>query len=240
MEAALLSENPLEEIPFFASLPKEVWAALEDHLSICCYAPGERVVEEGGKNPGRLFVVLEGEVAVCNMGQSFSPKTMGLYQIATKGKNEVLGAVSFLDGEPYAVSFIAKTPLTVALLDFSRSAVTPCSRKLRAAVVSELRRQLTADLRSTLAGSLQGLQTQAEFQRYRNAVGSIVVTTLSLLSFYTLLLSVLPQFQVALTVNFALSPFIIALFAAVMGPVIWYSGFPRSFFGSRLPIGRAR
>ena len=35
----------------------------------------------------------------------------------------------------------------------------------------------------------------------------------------------------ALTVNFALSPFIIALFAAVMGPVIWYSGFPHSFFG---------
>jgi hypothetical protein len=75
--------------------------------------------------------VLEGEVAVCNMGQSFSAKTMGLYQIATKGKNEVLGAISFLDGEPYAVSFIAKTPLTVAVLDFSRSAVTPCSRKLR-------------------------------------------------------------------------------------------------------------
>jgi membrane protease YdiL (CAAX protease family) len=231
METALLSENPLEEIPFFASLPKEVWPALEDHLSIRSYAPGEHVVEEGQRNPGRLYVVLEGEVAVCNMGQSFSAKTMGLYQIATKGKNEVLGAISFLDGEPYAVSFIAKTPLTVAMLDFSRPAVTPCSRKLRAAVISELRSQLTTDLRRTLAGSLQGLQTEAEFQRYKNAVGSIVVTTLSLLSFYTLLLSVLPQFKVVLTVNFALSPFIIALFAAVMGPVIWYSGFPHSFFG---------
>lgn len=59
----------------------------------------------------------------------------------------------------------------------------------------------------------------------------IVVTTLSLLSAYTLLLSILPQFMVALTVNFAISPFIIVMFAAVMGPVILCSGFPRSFFG---------
>jgi hypothetical protein len=57
------------------------------------------------------------------------------------------------------------------------------------------------------------------------------VETLSLLSFYTLLLSVLPQFIVALTVNFALSPFIIVMFAGAMGPVILYSGFPPSFFG---------
>ena len=57
------------------------------------------------------------------------------------------------------------------------------------------------------------------------------MTTLTLLSFYTLLLSLLPQFMVALTVNFAISPFIIAVFAAVMGPVIAYSGFPPPFFG---------
>ena len=78
---------------------------------------------------------------------------------------------------------------------------------------------------------VESLQNEAEFARYKNAVGRIVVTTLSMLSFYTLLLSVLPSFMVALTVNFALSPFIIAMFAAVMGPVIWYSGFPHSFFG---------
>jgi membrane protease YdiL (CAAX protease family) len=37
--------------------------------------------------------------------------------------------------------------------------------------------------------------------------------------------------MVALTVNFALSPFIIIMFAGVMGPVILHSGFPPSFFG---------
>jgi hypothetical protein len=62
-------------------------------------------------------------------------------------------------------------------------------------------------------------------------VGRIAVTASSLLSLYTLLLSVLPQFTPAPTVNFAISPFIITMFAAVMGPVTLYSGFPRSFFG---------
>ena len=91
-----------------------------------------------------------------------------------------------------------------------------------------LRRQLTADLRMSVADRLDSLQHEAEFARYKHAVGRIVVTTLSLLSFYTLLLSVLPQFMVALTVNFALSPFIIVMFAGVMGPVILNSGFPPS------------
>ena len=77
------------------------------------------------------------------------------------------------------------------------------------------------------------MQQEAEFARYKNAVGRIVVTTLAILSFYTLLLSVLPQFMVAITVNFVLSPFIIVMFAAVMGPVILHSGFPPSFFGSQ-------
>jgi membrane protease YdiL (CAAX protease family) len=59
--------------------------------------------------------------------------------------------------------------------------------------------------------------------------GRIAVRALSLLSVYTLLLSALPQFMP--TVNFAISPLIIAMFAAAMAPAILSSGFPRSFFG---------
>ena len=117
------------------------------------------------------------------------------------------------------------------MLCFSEANSSAELRKLRAAVVAELRRQLTSDLRLSIADRLGSLQQEAEFARYKNAVGRIVVTTLAILSFYTLLLSLLPQFMVALTVNFAISPFIIIIFAAVMGPVILYSGFPPSFFG---------
>jgi uncharacterized membrane protein len=57
-----------------------------------------------------------------------------------------------------------------------------------------------------------GLQQAAEFARFRNALGSIVITALALLSFYTLALSFLPRFESDLAVNFVLSPIIIIFF----------------------------
>jgi CRP-like cAMP-binding protein len=231
MDIAFSHDFPADQIPLFARLPKDRRDALDQHIKIRRFAAGERIFEEGEPNPGRLYIVLEGEASLCNRGMSFSSHKMADYEIAVRGKNEVFGAISFLDGEPFSSSALAKTPLTLAALDFSATSLPPASRKLRAWLVAELRRQLTGDLRLSIAGRLGSLQHEAEFARYKNAVGRIVVTTLSLLSFYTLLLSVLPQFMVALTVNFAISPFIIAMFAAVMGPVIVYSGFPLSFFG---------
>ena len=230
MELSLISSYPLDDVGFFARLPKDRGEALRRHVSIGHYAAGERIVEEGAPNPGRLFVVLEGEAILCNRGQAFLSNSMADYETGQRGKHEVFGAISFLDGNPFSSSFIAKTPLAVAVLDFSEE-LSPDSRKLRADVIAQLRAELTSELRTSISHRVGSLQQEAEFARYKHAVGRIVVTTLSLLSAYTLLLSILPQFMVALTVNFAISPFIIVMFAAVMGPVILYSGFPRSFFG---------
>jgi len=231
MDAARANSLRIDEIPLFARLAQGRWDDLERHITILHFAPGDRIVEEGAENPGRLYVVLEGEVSLCNRGQAFSTHTMADYEIAVRGKNEVLAAISFLDGEAFSSSAYAKTPLTLAVIDFSSEPLPPASRKLRAWLVAELRRQLTSGLRHSISDRLGSLQQEAEFARYKNAVGRIVVTTLAILSFYTLLLSLLPQFMVALTVNFAISPFIIIIFSAVMGPVILYSGFPPSFFG---------
>ena len=231
MDAVSISRFTAEEVPFFAQLPFEQREALEQHISIRSFAAGERVLEEGEANPGRLYVVLEGEAALCNRAKVVSTGAMAEYETGSRGKHEIIGAISFLDGEPFSSGVLAKTPLTLAVLDFSGEELPADSRQLKAAVVEELRRELTSELRHSIMHRRDSLQNEAEFARYKNAVGRIVVTTLSLLSFYTLLLSLLPQFMVALTVNFAISPFIIAMFAAVMGPVIAYSGFPPPFFG---------
>jgi CRP-like cAMP-binding protein len=231
MDLAVRHSLPFDEIPLFARLPKHRRDALERHIRICGVDAGERIFAEGEPNPGRFFIVLEGEVSLCNRGQAFSTHTMADYEISVRSKNEVFGTISFLDGEPFSSSAFAKTPVTLAVLCFSEAGSSAELRKLRAAVVAELRRQLTSDLRHSITDRLGSLQQEAEFARYKNAVGRIVVTTLAILSFYTLLLSLLPQFMVALAVNFAISPFIIILFASVMGPVILYSGFPPSFFG---------
>ncbi len=231
MDAVSTSGFAVAEVPFFARLRLERREALEQHMGVRHFPAGERVIAEGEANPGCLYVVLEGEAALCNRGKSFSTRVMEEYETGSRGKHEIIGAISFLDGEPFSSSVLAKSPLALAVLDFSGAALSPASRKLKAAIVAELRRDLTSELRHSVMHRLDSLQNEAEFARYKNAVGRIVVTTLTLLSIYTLFLSLLPQFMLALTVNFAISPFIIAMFAAVMWPVIASSGFPRSFFG---------
>jgi CRP-like cAMP-binding protein len=232
MDMAITPALKVDAIPLLARLSKDRVETLVRHTTIRTFAAGERVFNEGEENPGRLYIVMEGQVSLCNRGKAFSTHTMDDYEIAAHGTNDVFGTISFLDGKPYSSSAWAKTPLTLAILDFSAAAdQSPASRKLRASIVAGVRRQLTADLRLSVADRLGSLQEEAEFARYKHAVGRIVVTTLALLSFYTLLLGLLPQLMVALTVNFAITPFIIVMFAGIIGPVILKSGFPPSFFG---------
>jgi CRP-like cAMP-binding protein len=221
----------LAGIPFFVRIAKKHADIIDRHITIRNFEAGECIYEEGTPNPGLLYAVLEGEASLCNRALAISTNTMADYEIAVRSRHETLAEISFLDGKPFSSSAFAKTPMTLAVLDFSADALPAASRKLRASIVAELQRQLSFDLRRSLASRLSALQGEAEFALYKHAVSRIVVTALAMLSIYTLLLSLLPQFKVALTVNFALSPFVIVMFAAVMGPVILYSGFPRSFFG---------
>jgi membrane protease YdiL (CAAX protease family) len=233
MDVSVRGGLAIEEIALFARLSERRREALRQHIGILRFAAGGRVFAEGEANPGRLYVVLEGEVSICNRGKAFTTHAMADYEIAVLGKDRVLAAVSFLDGGVFASSAFAKTPLALAVLDFS-APVSPEAKKLRPPIVAELRRKLTMDARTSVADRLGSLEQEAEFARYKHAVGRIVVTTLSLLSAYTLLLGLLPIFMVALTVNFAISPFVIAMFAAFLAPVILRSGFPPSFFGLQL------
>ncbi len=222
---------PIDQIPLFARLPRDRRPMLSQHISISRFSVGDLVIEEGEENPGRLYVVLEGEASLCNKGQSFSTAAVIDYEIGVRRKYEVFGAISFLDGQAYSSSVMAKTPLTLAVLDFSSRTLSRSSQKLHVSIIAELRRMLAGELRHSIAGRLDSARQEAEFSRYKAAVGGIVVSTLSLMSVYTLLLSALPKFELVLAVNFAISPFIITLFAIISGPVILRSGFPPSFFG---------
>ena len=143
-------------------------------------------------------------------------QTMRLKAQAFHDKHDIFGWVSLLDGQPLPLRVMAKTPLTLAIVDLKKSPASPATH-IENVLITELRRYppLSASLETLVADLL--LQHEAEFVRYRNAVGSIVITTLALLLFYTLSLSLLPRFQSLLKVNFALSPIIIIFFFAFCG-----------------------
>jgi CRP-like cAMP-binding protein len=234
METAAAGKLRVEDIPLFAGLAKDQRRELERRVREARFPAGASILKEGEHNPGRLYIVLEGEASVCNKGRSLASGRDADYEIAVRGKNEVFGEISFLDGRPASSSVVAKTPLTLAILDCTTCDATPALQSLRAAIIGAMRGQLAAELRESIAERMDAVEHEADFARYKTAIGRIVVTTLSLLSFYTLLLGALPKFERALEVNFAISPFIISFFAIVLGPVILRSGFPPAFFGLQL------
>ena len=119
MDMAITPALRIDAIPLLARLSKDRAQTLERHTTIRIFAAGERVFDEGEENPGRLYVVLDGEVSLCNRGKAFSTHTMDDYEIAAHGRHAVFGAISFLDGKSYSSSAYAKTALTLAIFDFS-------------------------------------------------------------------------------------------------------------------------
>jgi CRP-like cAMP-binding protein len=206
----------------------------------CSYfSEGEVVVKEGTITRNRIFIIVEGEVSLLKTGYSPLTHERLEYEIEKRGKGDIFGAMSVLDGKPVAVTVRAKTPVTIAVLNLKPYRRNAMCRKIRNILIAELRGSLSNYVRNAIEHKADSLRQEAEFSRYRSAVGGIVIAALSLLSVYTLALRVLPSFESYLNVNFALSPFIIVFFAAIFFPVILRSGFPAAFFGLRLDNWRS-
>jgi membrane protease YdiL (CAAX protease family) len=222
----------LREIPLFAHLRRDQIDRLGAHLKFSTYEEGEVVVAEGAQTKHKLFIIIDGVVSICKNAH-YRDGTTPLVELETRNKFDFFGGMSALDGRPITVTAIAKTVAVLATIDFSRHSADAPENSTRNILVAELRRHLSNYVRSSLDQRIESLVKEAEFAHYRSAVGSIVIATLSLLSFYTLALASLPRFDRYLEVNFALSPFIILFFAGGFFPVIRWSGFPPAFFGFR-------
>lgn len=224
----------LGRIPLFSKLSRRQLGGLRRLLHCTYFNAGDVIVEEGTMTRNRIFIIVEGEVSLCKSG--FSPLTHEPldYEIESRGKGEIFGAMSVLDGKPVAVTVRARTPVTIAVLNLKPYRRNAMCRKIRNILIAELRRSLSNYVRSAIEHKADSLRQEAEFSRYRSAVGGIVVAALSLLSIYTLALGMVPSLESQLGVNFAFTPFVIVIFAAIFYPVIRRSGFPPAFFGLRL------
>jgi membrane protease YdiL (CAAX protease family)/CRP-like cAMP-binding protein len=228
----------LREIPLFAHLRRDQVDRLRPHLKFSKYEEGEVVVAEGEPTKHKLFIIMEGVVSICKTAPD-RDGTAPLVELEIRNRFDFFGGMSALDGRAISVTAIARTVALLATIDFSRHSSDALQRSTRNVLIAELRRHLSNYVRSSLDQRVESLVKEAEFARYRSAVGSIVIATLSLLSFYTLALSSLPRFDRYLDVNFALSPFIVLFFAGGFFPVIRWSGFPPAFFGIRFDNWRA-
>ncbi|HXW22418.1 MAG TPA: CPBP family glutamic-type intramembrane protease [Rhodomicrobium sp.] len=224
------------EIPknsLFSSLSRQQIRLVLPHIKLKRLKPGRVVLQEGVRNPGKIYILMDGEIALTKEGLSPIESQPTSYELGVLRRGEIFGEISFVDGKPSAVSFMAKSETLVAVVDLSASRRRNTTKRLREVVTNKLRHHLTRHADESMTLRVNSLQLENEFAAYRNAVGHIVVATLCLLSFYTLTLSFLPGFKSLAHANFVLSPLMILLFGLCFIPIIATSGFPLKFFGLR-------
>lgn len=225
--------------PLFSSLSREQLRLILPTLKHRRVRRGRAILEEGGRNPGKIYIILEGDVAVAKEAISPIDKRPATYEIGILRRGDIFGEVSFIEGTPSAATYIAKSDIRVAVVDLSAARRSLRIRRLRNIVVTKLRRYLAGRANESVSLRLTTLKMENEFTAYRAGVGHIVVTILCLLSFYTLALSFMPAFKSLSHANFMLTPLIILFFGASFIPIVATSGFPPAFFGLCLGNWRA-
>jgi CRP-like cAMP-binding protein len=134
----MIDRASIADIPLFSRLSntqlKRVWRLLR----ITTYQPGEVVIEEGSPAASLLYIIIEGEAALSKKGLAPLTDRPLDYEIDVRGKKKIFGWVSVLDGLPSPTTVMARTPLTVAILDLKkRRGLGSPSRHLRNVLVAE-------------------------------------------------------------------------------------------------------
>lgn len=224
------------EIPknaLFTSLSRQQVRLVLPHIKHKKFSAGRVILPEGARNPGKIYIIVDGQVGLTKEGFSPVEGQPTSFELSVLRRGEIFGELSFVDGKPSQVSFMAKTDTHVAVVDLSQARRGLVTKRLRDIVTNKLRHHLTRHADESIALRVNSLKLETEFAAYRNAVGHIVVATLCLLSFYTLTLSFLPKFKNLAHANFVLTPVIILMFGLCFVPIIATSGFPLKFFGLR-------
>ena len=220
--------------PLFSSLSRQQLRLVLPHVKFKKYKHGRVLLGEGANNPGKIYIILDGQISIMKQGLSPMESRPEDYELATLRRGEIFGEVSFVDGKPSSVSFQAKTDVCLAIADLSASRRRQTVRRVREIVAERLRGHIGKQAHESVALRMSGLQLESQLAAYRSGVGHLVVTILCLFSIYTLALSFLPAFKNETHANLALSPLIILLFALTFFPVVATSGFPGRFFGLQL------
>jgi CRP-like cAMP-binding protein/membrane protease YdiL (CAAX protease family) len=219
--------------PLFSALSRQQLKLVLPHIKFKKYGRGRVLLGEGARNPGKIYIVLDGQIVIAKQGVSHLEGGFENYELGVLRRGEIFGEVSFVDRQPCSVSFEAKTDVSVAVADLSASRLKTV-RRLRETVAGKLRRYIARHAHESAALRMTGMRLENQLQAYRSGVGHLVITTLCLLSVYTLALSFLPAFKNEVHANFVLSPLIILLFALTFFPAVATSGLPGRFFGLQL------
>src|SRR5262249_2292133 len=137
-------------IPLFAHLKQDQINRLRPHLKFSYHEAGELVSAEGQEPCHCIFIVIEGIVSLCKKAPPTATGSNSPIELETRGKFDIFGGMSALDGRPLAVSAVAKTQVTLAAVDLSRRSARAPERSTRNVLIAELRRYMANYVRASL------------------------------------------------------------------------------------------
>jgi CRP-like cAMP-binding protein len=134
----LTVEDLLARVPLFRDCDTRHLRKIE-HLMTTLAAPAGKVLTTEGEPGQEFIIVLEGEVEVRH----------GDHVIATRGPGEYFGEIALLDNRPRTATVVAKTPVTIEVLN----------RAEFGSLLAEFP-DLAAQIMATMAQRLQELEAE--------------------------------------------------------------------------------
>jgi hypothetical protein len=100
LKAIMLDRVSISDIPLFSGLGRAQLEQVRQLMRFATYQRGEIVIEEGAPADNLLYIIIDGEVVLTKKGRYPLTSRPLDYEIAVRGRNEIFGWVSVLDGSP--------------------------------------------------------------------------------------------------------------------------------------------
>ena len=100
----------VSDIPLFSRLSPAYLKQVQQLLRFADYQPGDTVIEEGSPSASSVYVIIEGEAALYKRGRCPLTGQAIEYELEVRGRYEIFGWISVLDGRPLPISTNRKPP----------------------------------------------------------------------------------------------------------------------------------
>jgi len=174
----------LDEADLFGSLSPEQRQRIAATAEIREYRPGALILAEGVV-PERLFLVLEGEVAVAKGGDSDGAS----HRIRTLGPGETFGELSLLEAQPTSASISAALATRTAEIPIDWLRGLPTEDAGFEVMFRDLAMQLNRRLRFLTEVTVRSLEREVEALQARVGIGILAVGSMVFMSVFVSLLN---------------------------------------------------
>lgn len=228
----------------FVNLSETQLSQLANIVREVSFAENEYIIHENEVSD-EIYFIKEGEVEV----SKFEPVSGQFMPLTVLGNGAVVGEITLLDQAPRSASVRAIKPVILYVLSINElraltsdntANLNPAAEKTSVAlplyslIIQNLAKNLSHRMRMTNDAFVEGLRRELEHTKARAAMGMLIISVVSLISLYLLVLQILNSFKFKLLSSTTVSVPLIAIFAGALFWMMKRGGYPLSLYGFSL------